>query len=526
MTYWSCRATVLLMRKLVCLNSLFVLGLWFVFIDAVAGVNANGIYAIWYHWHTDILSAPYVKGGQVFAQWKDIEKKEGIYDFSIIDKQLRVIHEKGRRATVQVNGNFHPEYLYSRVPYLSVVLQGTQDTRGTLMYWHKNYRDAYVNFLKAYAKHLKESPYRSSILGIRLNYNAIGTEQFLIRRIYRNTSIWKTPTGVLHGANWSHRIAREYKQDILGKFVDFFSPEIKVFLRNDIFALNQVFVDDTGDPQYMHDQAMKQRYLDMIEKGVLWLFHTSSEIQPRNDEWGVQRFMGLRSYCRTSKTRCYAEPWTDSDRRYSDYPSIDSLSQEQWFYWRLLNDLNIGISFIAVQYGDLKKAENTEMGAALEFADKYAGYYAQPQRSPGAWIAFREGDYLQGDYTFLMERLPGDNSKPVSNIGPSKQRFGVWARRLDENDAIQLVLNEQFVQSLPGAGMELRITYYDKGDAEFDVTAFGEHYNIAMSGSKQWKVARFAIPAVSSAGTVLSPLIKIRAIKGDAILHMVELSRG
>ncbi len=505
---------------------LFVVGLWYVAGSALANSGAAGIYAIWYQGHDNILTLPYVVGGQVFAQWKDIERKEGVYDFSIIDRQLRAIDEKGLHATVQINGNLHPDYLYTKVPFLPVRIGGAQDARGTLMYWHNNYKDAYTDLLRAYAQHLKDSPYRALILGVRLNYNAIGTEQFHIRGMYRNASIWSRSAGTVSGVNWNLHVGQEYKKYILRTFIDLFSPELKVFVRNDIFAHDQVFVDDESSPLYSRDQRSKQHYTELLKKGGLYLFHTSSEIQPRNSQWGAQRYMSLRKYCRTGQTECYAESWTDADRRYSKYPSVDNMSRRQWLYWRLLSDLNMGISYIGVYYSDLKSAKNTEIATALEFAARYAGYHAKPAHSPGAWIAFREGDFLKGDYTFLMERLPGDRSKPLSSIGPSDQRFGVWARMVNEDDNIRLSVSEDFVRSVLGGNVKLRIVYFDKGSGDFDVSAFGRHRIVRLSGSGRWKEVHFSIPVMS--GTDVSPLqrIELTATKGDVILHMLEVLRG
>lgn len=54
---------------------------------------------------------------------------------------------------------------------------------------------------------------------------------------------------------------------------------------------------------------------------------------------------------------------------------------------------------------------------------KTAPRWCSPQVAPGAWVAFREGDTLKGDYAFLMHRQP-DQSRGVKNAGPDDERFG------------------------------------------------------------------------------------------------------
>lgn len=75
-----------------------------------------GLYNIWYK-NEDVLNEPLIKGGQIMLQWADVEKSEGQYDFSSIEKQLAHFSEIGKKTTIQINGNKKPEWLYKKVPY-------------------------------------------------------------------------------------------------------------------------------------------------------------------------------------------------------------------------------------------------------------------------------------------------------------------------------------------------------------------------------------------------------------------------
>ena len=65
-----------------------------------------------------------------------------------------------------------------------------RDTRGTLAYWHPAYVKAYFAVLHAYAEHLKHAPYRANVLGVRLNFNALGTEHTAVRPEDQDPSRW------------------------------------------------------------------------------------------------------------------------------------------------------------------------------------------------------------------------------------------------------------------------------------------------------------------------------------------------
>ena len=65
------------------------------------------------------------------------------------------------------------------------------------MYWHPAHLQAYTDFLAAYGQHLAESPYRSAVLGVRLNFNAFGTEHTHLKPADRDPAKWTVPAGVL-----------------------------------------------------------------------------------------------------------------------------------------------------------------------------------------------------------------------------------------------------------------------------------------------------------------------------------------
>jgi hypothetical protein len=169
-------------------------------------------------------------------------------------------------------------------------------------------------------------------------------------------------------------------------------------------------------------------YRSLFEAGKLGWFQTGSEAEPRTQgESAVLRYV---DDCRTGKTVGYAESMADAWGWHSAQQEKYWASPPQSNYWRLLNDLNAGVSLIAVYGTDLGVANSgvysrdpvavkyqDEFNKAFEFAAKYAGFITRPEASPGAWIAFRYSDRNRiqkampyqrytGDYTFLMDRLP------------------------------------------------------------------------------------------------------------------------
>jgi hypothetical protein len=455
----------------------------------------RGIYAIWTN--GKIPGLPFIKGGQVHVQWRTVEPAEGRYDFSDMDRQLEAVHKLGRVASVQLNGNEHPDFLFERVPYHKQKLSNQiRDTQGTLAYWHPYYVQSYTNLLAAYAKHLKESPFRSAVLGVRMNFNGLGTEHLDIPPAERDPSRWVFPAGVKPAPVWTKETAAEYRRIVMDAFVRNFTPELMVFVRNNIFAATQ----------------MSPEWIRQFETGKLGLFHTSSEMEPRQNGGG--QYLAFIKYCRSGETTCYAESWADSWGNHGGIKDPRWCGPEQWNYWRMLVDLNCGVSFIAIYGADLANASNPEFRAAFDFAAKYAGYHASPSVSPGAWVALREGNTLQGDYTFLMNRL--DDMKPERLVGPANQRFGAWARTLAGGSKVRFELDRDFARSLASKPAAIKVVYLDKSRGEFAVESGGRKFSAKTEGSGVWKTAGFQAdsPSVITIGSA-----------ADLTLHMVEVTR-
>jgi hypothetical protein len=395
------------------------------------------------------------------------------------------------------------------------------DPQGTLMYWHPAFERAYANFLRAYAAFLKQSPYRESLLGVRQNFNALGTEHWQVPVGKIALSNWRVPPGASAGQPFTEALGRAYQSHVLALFAKEFAPEIRVFVRNNI-----------------HPDLRRSFAADFQEGRLCW-FHTSSEIEPREISAGWYRV--FLDDCLTGKTLAYAEPWASAWGHHDVITDPRWCSPPQWNYWRLLCDLHCGVSFIACYGNDLEVARSgryfngnesfidvaqfkNEFDAAFRFAAKYAGYHASPQVSPGAWVAFREGEVLTGDYSFLMQRQP-DRTREVKKAGPDEQRFGAWARLLPRNQMMHLVLDDAFAASLATQTAELRVTYLDRGKASFDVQAAGQTLHEQCTDSGRWKTATWQLQSPIFAKDNSRAHIILNALGADLILHMVEVTR-
>lgn len=197
--------------------------------DSTLRVSKSGIYVIWYPSKGNVadlyLNQPYVVGGQIVLQWRDVEPAQGKYDFTRIDEMLADLEGRGLSTTIQINGNRKPDWLFEKVPYVKERLSHqVASRRGTLMYWHATHRDAYCGMLRALAVNLRGSPFRETILGLRLNFNAFGTEHTFVPPRYRSPDAWTLPTGVDPDTvrPWTQSTVEEYTGAVVDTYIKSF----------------------------------------------------------------------------------------------------------------------------------------------------------------------------------------------------------------------------------------------------------------------------------------------------------------
>jgi len=509
---------------------------------AAERVENAGLYAIWVNnkEKEKFYSLPFITGGQTVVQWRDVEPAKDEYDFSDIDQDMEWFAQRGLKATVQVNGNLKPQWLFDMVPYHPEKLSHqVHDEKGTLMFWHPVHRDTYLNMIEALAQHLGNADYRNSILGIRLNFNPFGTEHYAPKgNPDMSIDKWIVPPGVDPATvtEYDKERVNKYLSSVLDAYVAAFKGKIRVFVRNGV----------KGD--------LIKPYRPLFENGTLSWFHTSSEVEPRAS-FAEAKYKRFYDDCRSGMTTAYAEPWASAWGHHGGKTDDRWCSPPQWMYWRLLFDLHCGVSFIAIYSSDTQVAIDgtyhstgvnysdgedgtyqREFIEALKFAARYAGYHASPEDSPGAWIAFRENHIVKAangipllrrrlkffntDYTFLMDRLPGDLSvgEGITNIGPDSQRFGAWARILPAGETLRLMLNSRFAASLK-TGAKIRVVFYDDKPGKFHIENGSRQHNVAMTGSGYWQTAEFPMDG-------RNPRITLVADQSPLFLHMVEVIRN
>lgn len=498
----------------------------------VAPSPQRGLYAIWYNNDKTLLDMPVIRGGQIIVQWADVEPAQGRYDFGAIDEGLKEFARSGKLTTVQVNGNEKPKWLYGVVPHHpDAISHQIRDAEGTLMYWHPAFMQAYLAFVKAYADHLKASPYLSALAGVRMNFNALGTEHFPIPDDKKSLDQWITPKGVAAGVEWTPQLAEAYQNVVMDEFIRDFSG-IRILLRNNI------------------TDEMLAKYRKDFEQGRLMLFHTSSEMEPRGIKL-EHNYHLFYEFARSGQTLAYAEPWASAWGEHGNQVDARWTGPAQWTYWRLLFDLHCGVAMPAVYANDLKVAQlgqrrkgtdarqyQAEFLKSLRFTARYAGYHASPEVAPGAWLAFRHNEKnrmtnnaiaeFTGNYSFLMQQVGGATLQweDLVNVGDTTQRFGAWAEVLPAGQWVGVAMSPLFTRSLEGKPSVLRLVYLDKGTRCFTVRFAGQTQTVPLGGSNRWKTVEWPLAATHYTTDADGAQVRIETGADDLTLHLVNVERG
>jgi hypothetical protein len=481
----------------------------------------RGLYAVWtkpgFNYDLSLF-----KGGQVILQWRWVQPAENRYDFSRLHSQLDEIARQGRVATVQLNANQLPAFLYEKVPHTTVRPGTAADHRGTLQYWHPYYVKELTDLIARFAKEVKASPHLGRVAGVRLSYDAIGTEHMIVPPEDRDLKRWVIPTGATSAPAWTEEAAAAYRRTVQEAYLRGFGPDIRVFLRSGVSSYPTPDLESIQTAEEGKNNVGFFSTAAQMEAGVASMLERNQKV--------------FLAFCRPGKLVCYSEPLagaggesvsSDGNGNVGRSSSADRrwCGAEQWSYWRLLSDLNLGFSMIAIFGPDIEKAGNPEIRAGFEFAARYAGYHASPSVAPGAWVALREGSRLQkGDYSFLMRRLAGAPMKAEEKIGPAGQRFGAWAMTLAKGGSARFALDPVFAHSLAGKQATLRVTFLDRNEGTFTVHASGREFQAKLNGSGRWKTAEFAIDrAAFSAGGKGEDITITTGT--DVTIHMIEVTR-
>jgi hypothetical protein len=428
----------------------------------------------------DSLCGP-LQNIQLAFSWNELEEDEGEYDFQRLDTLLGKIHNKGWKAFIRITTDRYPDYIFEMVPCLKDFSLTGKKARaaesGMPMFWHNAYRDRYARLLYNTGLHLRNSVFGGSVLGIIPDIGALVTDEMAsFAAIASDSTRWTLPEGMDPGeVTW-------WTEDTWSDYMDWIHE--------------------------MHRRA---------GSGAMWLYLEHAAPLPDTDK--EKKMAGIfRNQCRSGEAFGYTHavsPAPGSTLNHSE-PSGSSVTDPRITYWTILYNLHCGASFLSLPR---KVALDPVFREDLAFFRKYAGFISHPDTTPGIWIAFREGEHPEGDFTFLMERNRILESEALTGAGSGK--YGLWARKVNAGSTFRLKMDADFLESLhPKIKIAIRVWYLDEDRSVFRIHAFGGIHPIQKTGTGEWKKAE-----IIRRPLIKNQLLDVVAMDGPLTLHMVEVSR-
>jgi hypothetical protein len=468
--------------------------------SGLARAATPGIYQVWGN-VGDVASRPYVKGGQIVVQWKDVETSRGRFDWSGLISQLNTYHAMGKTATVQVNStDAKPAWVWNLIARC-----GTYHSQAIPQYWDPLYLTLQQELVSSLAAAIRGYAHPDTVTLVRASPNAIGTELTLLPA---GANCTPTTGGHIDATAWSKDLAHTYFRNVMGVYRNALTPDIHVALRTEAFVTD-------GAP------------LTWLGQNDAWIMGTASDIDPNPTRDAFDVF--ARKYDMAGRTEGYWEPIPYSGKR----------NLVSWNYWRILLELDKGVSYIAV-YGDqVRHGGKGQYRAAFNFANRYAGSAATPATAPGAFIALKQGTgRTAGNFNrFMSQYRPKLTSTALSSdqgrnmIGPGAQRFGRYARRITggtSRSRMSFRLNSTFAAGVRGQRVVIAVRYLDSGHGRFRLAwgrAATAHHTFRKRGTGRWRQVTVSVPSASFRQSLLHRCdISLRALGSSRVaFHMVEV---
>ena len=477
-----------------------------------------------------LLSRSYVKFGAINLEWKDIEPKEGEYDWTALDTQLEKYYQLGKAVPIRINTPV-PDWVFN---YVACV--GTSRGGNAPQYWDPRYLSILDKMISSYAHHLGNSPYKKAVMSVRMQYNALNTEIFSFEASYLHGTAtadrtkWKLPAdGHVYSPDLTPQLEGELMQKITEMYMThFYKYEIPVTLRLPSEAqltkrgFNGTEIFDRWCQNPLTRLMTTHYSLSLIGSEEANIFRR------RCRQFGTFAFMeqfGSIAPLEKGKGAMSSEDLQKMRTiNYFGGKGVISkeLSKEQSVYWSMLMLLDWGGSYLSLYSRDLEWVDQyPELPAVFEFVNRYAGYHSAPEKSPGAWRVF--GEFFgktaktpsEKNWGWYLTEESLANTSPVNFQGGSADVVGVYARRF--NGPVKFILDPKFVDSLSG---QVYISLVQLASSADPFSVEGASLIDSTPYAGKWVKTRFSLPAEAIAtGFTVNP-------NGTPVLHLLEVTRA
>ena len=527
---------------------------------------------------------PFIKGAADRVKWADIETSPEVYDWSLMDSQIRnAVKGKYYYYFVLWTGPQSPEWIYEQgVP--KVAVNGGKGKEYFPYYLDQNYINYFHRFIFKLADHIASLPEkeRKVFAFIQPAFGSTGD-----RQLYKGTPI-----------DQKYKIsAQQYLEFCSGATKQFYEAFNKPELKHIKFLFNVADESESGKAkgakagEQLYANWLRQNYpIDLRKQQFTIAIGYQANGEITQDIELRPTFYGLKG-----KKPEFVRG------EFSKFAQGGIFQENQvWnYYWTAISTVDRGLDLWEVDYNTVKTGKYDE---GFAFASRYS-YYKQSQTSPYAFIALRDvldsadtvrfpeekygkaaqnnaervnkieaefnkygakvGDLyaatsLSGsnylyeakamndvgfgliarNYSrFITQIDANETSVGLWRVGPTNQPYGRYARGFENSSGrnrMYFDLDNNFLSTKAKESITLKIIYLDKGSGNFSVRYDSSSdpdktaATIAKANTGRWmsKSITIADGAFANKGPRNSDFSLVNEDNEDDVFHMIEIMKN
>lgn len=373
---------------------------------------------IWSIWGGENYQRPWLKGSVIALSWKNVEPKDGQFNFSSLDRAITKVCSTGQRYLVKVYVEDCPEWLYEKgVPKVLIDYSGRRN--GIQESWQPTtfpyyldatYKKHLVRMWDAIQKHIAALPLekRNAFVGFQVPLGRSGDPQ-------------PFPGSAMNA---------EFDIDSRGEAWALYQVEMaEAFIRR--LKANGLYRSDFYPLFNLTDEAanvVAEKKLSINRKSVVLAqgYQLNNEMKYIDE---IRDLLFSKQPDGSGYVRCRGEfdepvknksPWLEA--------------APQWhYYWQCLWMLTYGLDMFNIRPQSFKNGDD-DFAYGFNFFNERAGY-KDPRSAKFAYVAFRDGLDV-ADTTRFPEGRFGAMGKLEFRFQKVIETMAPCGARLDDPDAV------------------------------------------------------------------------------------------
>lgn len=369
----------------------------------------------------DIKEYPFIKGASSDSPWDEVEKKNGVFDWSTMDEAV----EKACKTNQSIYVSFEagpktPAWVYEQgVPKVT-----TDDERHAKFpfypyYLSPIYKKFYTRFITEAAKHIrsysKEKQERIAFIQVKTGCTGDETP-------YKGEAKDKQYDLPKDEAQWQNFRTECFA--LYAKLFDQTEPKISL-----------LFASITGDEDGGKDGKYQQQW-DWVSKNIKGGLGTKAGTLSRGHHFTDERTLvntwkkylvdpkGLTVFARSEMDQSWQRP-------------IFQINVQMSFYLAAINALNLGQSIWDVSAGAMEAAKEEGFDYSFYFFSKYAGQI-YPKMATDAFCALHKGLDYSDIVAYPEDQFGKASQKNVERAEKITAAYAKYGAAVDDKKALTL----------------------------------------------------------------------------------------